>query len=81
MLDKTLKPNNIDYPLSLSSMVGQMWLFGVIGVGLAIPLFMNLRAVITRTALSHSKECFLSIAVLAGAFCLRYSILLAGQYH
>ena len=73
--------NGIAYPLSLASTAGQLWWFGALGLGLLVPLALNMKAVCSGTALSHSKEIFVSIAVLAGAFCLRYSVLLAGQYY
>ena len=73
--------NDVEYPLLLSSIAGQLWWFGALALGVVIPLLMNLKAIFSKTALSHSKECLLSIAVLAGAFSLRYSVLLAGQYY
>ncbi|PKG79837.1 polysulfide reductase [Shewanella sp. Actino-trap-3] len=73
--------NGIDNLLSISSDAGAIWWIGAVLIGLIIPLLLNVTSIIGKTAASHSKEYLLAVLILIGAFCLRYSVLLAGQYY
>ncbi|MFT7004618.1 MAG: protein NrfD [Sulfurimonas sp.] len=77
----TAMANNLIYVLSLENMVGQIWWIGALGLGLILPLIFNMQAIINKKALTHVKEYVLIASILVGAFCLRYSVLLAGQWN
>ncbi|MCL1052033.1 polysulfide reductase NrfD [Shewanella abyssi] len=73
--------NGMDNLLSFSSTAGAIWWIGAILIGLIMPLLLNFTSIISKTSVSHSKEYLLAVLILMGAFCLRYSVLLAGQYY
>ncbi len=75
------KSMDISYVLSLDNFVGKLWWIGAVGIGLLVPLFINIYAVTLKKQLSHLSECILIVCLLGGAFCLRYSVLLAGQMY
>jgi formate-dependent nitrite reductase membrane component NrfD len=73
--------NKISYVLTLDNIVGQLWWIGALGLGLILPLILNIQAIVNNKPLSHVKEYLLITSILVGAFCLRYSVLLAGQWN
>lgn len=64
------------YILRLSSIIGKLWWFGVVGVGFIVPLCICVISVFRP--LSCFVEYVMFASVLFGAFCLKYTILLAG---
>ncbi|MDA7848107.1 polysulfide reductase NrfD [Sulfurospirillum sp.] len=77
----TSMANKISYVFTLDNIVGQIWWLGALGLGLVLPLILNTQAIIYKKSLSHVKEYLLISFILVGAFCLRYSVLLAGQWN
>ena len=75
------KAQSIDYILSLSTNVGKLWWIGAVIIGLVLPLILNIYAITLKKKLSHLSEYTIILAVLVGAFLLRYSILIAGQMY
>lgn len=71
----------IPYVLTFDNIAGQFWWIGALGLGLILPIMLNIQAIINNKPLSHVKEYFLIISILVGAFCLRYAVLLAGQWN
>jgi len=80
-VDVISKAQNVDYILSLSTEVSQLWWFGAVVIGLCLPLLLNIYAISYKRKLSHSYEYLLIMSLLIGAFCLRYAVLLAGQMY
>lgn len=75
------KSQDIPYVLNMANGVGQLWWLGAVGVGLIIPLSINIYAVTFQRTLTHYHEFVMIGCLLGGAFCLRYSVLLAGQVY
>lgn len=72
---------DLSFVLSLENHVGQLWWLGAVFIGLVIPLLINIYAVTFGKKLNHLHEYTLITCVLVGAFILRYSVLLAGQWY
>lgn len=75
------KTHNVDYIFTLSTEVGKLWWIGAVCIGLLFPLFLNIYAITLKKKLSHIYEYSLVLALLVGAFSLRYAVLLAGQMY
>lgn len=75
------KSQDVPYVLDVASSVGQLWWLGAVGVGLIIPFCINVYAVTFKGTLKHYHEYLMIACLLGGAFCLRYSVLLAGQVY
>lgn len=75
------KSFDINYIFKFNNIVGQIWWIGAVGIGLLIPLLINIYVLAGNRRLNHVSEYILIISLLSGAFCLRYSVLLAGQMY
>lgn len=64
------------YVLRISSIIGKLWWFGVVGVGFTVPLCIGVISIFRP--LSCFFEYLMFASILFGAFCLKYTILLAG---
>ncbi|KIO36706.1 NrfD/PsrC family molybdoenzyme membrane anchor subunit [Shewanella sp. cp20] len=69
----------LDNLLGMATSAGKIWWLGAVVVGLLLPLLLNLTSIMGRGGVSHIKEYGIAALTLVGAFCLRYSVLLAGQ--
>ncbi|MFQ6372269.1 NrfD/PsrC family molybdoenzyme membrane anchor subunit [Shewanella sp. YIC-542] len=73
--------NGFDNLLGLATAAGAFWWGGAVLLGLVLPLLINLVAIKGHLQLHCTVEYFIALLTLIGAFCLRYSVLLAGQYY
>lgn len=64
--------------LSLSYLIGKLWWFGVVGIGFLIPLFLYLFTLFKP--LNYRYKYFMISCILSGTFCLKYTILLSGEF-
>jgi formate-dependent nitrite reductase membrane component NrfD len=72
--------HHLNYVLSTEFLAGKLWWFGAIIIGILIPLTLNINIIFNRRTPSHNSHYLIAAAILVGAFCLRYAVLLAGQY-
>lgn len=72
-----LSHNFLKFSFSLFEKSGQYMWIGAVFVGIILPFLLNLCVIKSKKTLPHFYEILLATCLLVGAFCLRYSVLIA----